>query len=365
MARRWVFSVLGVTNNAEASSRRGVGAGSSRRIASSRSVSGSINPSCGLRAASARCSSASHVVISGPGSAQCRRMPRASAPSRPDRPRQPRVRGAGSGVAAGRGRRARSADGRRGEQRRGEFHLAGAAAAQFHRCRCRAPRPGPVRALQAEAGPGQGREHGHEVRVAERLADSGLRVEHEGTREGKVSPVDGQERQAPFGLDVGEAVSVSFGPPARLGQQFPGAVGVSLATSTRCLNEPMDGATNGSSELKGISRSRPSAPPTSPVLYMCSARSTISWVSGGPEASAASSAAPTSSRRPVSSATQARAAERDASAATSFGGQGVEPHPHRLQLPGVERLAPVRYDSCRPAAACYPTGTPPRMTPGW
>ena len=78
MARRWVLRVLGVTNNAEASSRSVLGAGSSRRIVSSLSVNGSISPSCRVRIASARCSSASQVVTSGPGSAQCRTIPRAS-----------------------------------------------------------------------------------------------------------------------------------------------------------------------------------------------------------------------------------------------------------------------------------------------
>ena len=42
--------MLGVTNNVDASSRSDVGAGSSRRIASSRSVSGSISPSWRVRA---------------------------------------------------------------------------------------------------------------------------------------------------------------------------------------------------------------------------------------------------------------------------------------------------------------------------
>ena len=41
------------------------------------------SPCCRVRAASARCSSASHIVTSGPGSAQCRSMPRASPTSAP------------------------------------------------------------------------------------------------------------------------------------------------------------------------------------------------------------------------------------------------------------------------------------------
>ena len=78
---------------------------------------------------------------------------------------------------------------------------------------------------------------------------------------------------------------------------------------------------NASSALGEISRSRAAAPPTSPVLYMCSARRNISRVSGGPEASAASSAALTSSSRPVSRASKTRAAARDASVATSSAGR--------------------------------------------
>ena len=70
-------------NNSEAIWRSEEGAGSSRKIVTSRSVSGSISPSCRVRAAEARCSSASHVVTTGPGSAQCRKMPRASPTTAP------------------------------------------------------------------------------------------------------------------------------------------------------------------------------------------------------------------------------------------------------------------------------------------
>ena len=98
---------------------------------------------------------------------------------------------------------------------------------------------------------------------------------------------------------------------------------------------------NGSSALGEISRSRAAAPPTSPVLYICSARSTISWVSGGTEVSAASA------RRRLPRAGRVEGhphpcRRQGGVGGDEFGGQCVEPHPHRLKLPGVERLAPVR-----------------------
>jgi hypothetical protein len=73
------------------------------------------------------------------------------------------------------------------------------------------------------------------------MADRRLRIKHKRAREREVAVVHGQQRQAALGVDVGEAVAVAFGAPGHLGEQVPGAVGVSQPHRGDALNEAVDG----------------------------------------------------------------------------------------------------------------------------
>ena len=161
-------------------------------------------------------------------------------------------------------------------------------------------------------------------------------------RERQVALVHRQQRPAPLGVDIRQPVAVIFGPPGRLHEQFPGTVGVTQPHPGDALNQPVDGRDE---RVIGTRRDLPQPgrrPAHIPgLVHLQRAQHHqlgigrnrgLGCVKRGADflESARVEGHPHPCRR------------KGGVGGDEFGGQGVEPHAHRLELPGVERLTPVR-----------------------